>query len=102
MEPEINTLRNNYKTNKFFLAVSSIVAEMLHVVPDDRGRQLIAVRSIELVVRNFAESHPVFVFSIFVRKFLDDSCMFISTFCLQNSTQFVSLYYYYVQSIESK
>jgi len=75
---------------------------MLHVVPDDRGRQLIAVRSIELVVRNFAESHPVFVFSIFVREFLDDSCMFISTFCLQNSTQFVSLYYYYVQSIESK
>jgi len=39
----------------------SSVAVMVYAVRDDRGRRLPAVHSIELVVRNFAESPPIFV-----------------------------------------
>jgi len=70
METKINTLQNRYKIYNIILTVSSIAA-MLSAVWDDAGRLLPAVSSTELNVRT-AESHPMFVFSIFVRVFLDN------------------------------
>jgi len=88
------------------LTVSSI-AEMLSSVRDDRGRSLPAVRSIELFVRNFhKKSSKVSLFQFSLRNSLMSLRAEISfrlrmcgpKFYLQNSTYFISSYYYYARS----
>ena len=63
METGITTQQNGYKTYRFTLTTSSIVA-MVSTVRNDRGRQLPAVRLIELIVCNFYRmSSNVYVFN---------------------------------------
>jgi len=90
METRMNILLNEYKIYKFTVSVSSIVA-MVSAVRNDHGRQFLGCVRSNSLCANFAERLPMFVFSIFVRVFLDespgrnfflDSCRFWSKFYL--------------------
>jgi len=59
----MNTPQNRYKIYNFTLSVSSFAA-LVATVRDYRCRPLPVVRLMELVVRNVAESYPMFAFSI--------------------------------------
>jgi len=64
---------NSYKIYNFTLTVCSLVA-MVSAVRDDRGRPLPACSAFDCwLCATFAESRPMFAFSVFVRVFRDES-----------------------------
>ena len=74
----------------------SSIAATLSAVRDNRGRRLPVVRSIEMVVRNYAESCTMFIFHFLLEYSLMsprvenvlDSRSFWLKFYVQNSTYY--------------